>query len=613
MSNHRVAPYLSPYISLIRDLATLENSKQVVFWYVVQLYVLRLVRHLRATGVATAVHETYLAAVKRGFKLMIYLLPSVRRKVQGELDSVTIDLEKKLAPKYDFLPRQHALPETGLTKDDVNKALKLHGNLPNTKWENGRVSGAVYNGTVEMGDIWREAFGRFEVSNPLHADVFPGKLPSRVPPPPPPPPGLWSSFAYSASILKTGVRKMDAEVVAMCLSLFNSPLPTSAVDRNGGAGTTTSGGTESILMACKAYRDRAAAERGITRPEMIVPASAHAAFDKAASYFKIKIHHIPVDPETRKVNIKMVKRAINPNTIMLVGSAMVLFLQPNFPDGIIDDISALSKLAIKHQLGLHVDCCLGSFLVPFLERAGYPAEPFDFRVPGVTSISCDTHKYGFAPKGSSVIMYRSKALRRYQYSIMGAWAGGTYASPSMAGSRPGAIIAGAWASMMKMGIDGYTESCREIVGAAKRIVEGVSEMDDLYVLGDPLVSVVAFSSKTVSIYEVGDVMSKKGWHLNALQSPPALHIACTKLTVPVVDELLKDLRDAVEEVKLQDKPGDGSMVMLCECLLLSHVRPRFLADAGELSLPIDGLGSSSAIGPGLVEEMASRYMDVLYA
>ncbi|KDE02507.1 hypothetical protein MVLG_06938 [Microbotryum lychnidis-dioicae p1A1 Lamole] len=553
MSTRGVAPYLSPYISLIRSLVTLENSKQVVFWYVVQLYVLRLVRHLRATGVATAVHETYVATVKRGFKLMIYLIPSVRRKVQGELDSVTIDLEKKLAPKYDNLPPQHALPSTGLSKEEVIKTLEVHGSLPNTKWENGRVSGAVYNGTVEMGDIWREAFGRFEVSNPLHADVFPG------------------------------VRKMDAEVVAMCLSLFNSPLPTSAVDQNGGAGTTTSGGTESILMACKAYRDRAAAERGITRPEMIVPASAHAAFDKAASYFKIKIHHIPVDTETRKVNIKMVKRAINPNTIMLVGSA------PNFPDGIIDDISALSKLAIKHHLGLHVDCCLGSFLVPFLERAGYPAEPFDFRVPGVTSISCDTHKYGFAPKGSSVIMYRSKALRRYQYSVMGAWAGGTYASPSMAGSRPGAIIAGAWASMMKMGIDGYTESCREIVGAAKRIVQGVSEMDDLYVLGDPLVSVVAFSSKTVSIYEVGDVMSKKGWHLNALQSPPALHIACTRLTVPVVDELLTDLREAVEEVKSQDKPGEGSMVMLY------------------------GLGSSSAIGPGLVEEMASRYMDVLYA
>ncbi len=196
---------------------------------------------------------------------------------------------------------------------------------------------------------------------------------------------------------------MDAEVVAMCLQLYNAQLPTSAADQEGGAGTTTSGGTESILMACLAHRNRARDEFGITRPEMIVSVSAHAAFDKASKMFGIKIHFIPVDPDTRKVNLALVKRAINPNTVLLVGSA------PNFPDGIIDDIPALGKLATKHGLGLHVDCCLGSFIVPYLEKAGFETELFDFRVPGVTSISCDTHKYGFAPKGSSVVMYRSKS------------------------------------------------------------------------------------------------------------------------------------------------------------------------------------------------------------
>jgi sphinganine-1-phosphate aldolase len=196
---------------------------------------------------------------------------------------------------------------------------------------------------------------------------------------------------------------MDAEVVAMCLQLYNAKLPSSAADPNGGAGTTTSGGTESILMACLAHRNRARQEFGITRPEMIVSVSAHAAFDKASKMFGIKIHFIPVDPETRKVNLRLVKRAINANTILLVGSA------PNFPDGIMDDIPGLSDLALKYNLGLHVDCCLGSFIVPYLEKAGFETELFDFRVPGVTSISCDTHKYGFAPKGSSVVMYRSKS------------------------------------------------------------------------------------------------------------------------------------------------------------------------------------------------------------
>ncbi|KAK4704539.1 sphinganine-1-phosphate aldolase, partial [Phenoliferia sp. Uapishka_3] len=477
------------------------------------------------------------------------------KTVHGEIDAATIELEAKLAPKHPTVPPVTSLPSLGLSREEVATALTTLSELPNTKWEDGRVSGAVYHGGEEMNEIWRDAFGKFVVSNPLHADVFPG------------------------------VRKMDSEVVSMCLSLFNSPLPTSAIDQNGGAGTTTSGGTESILMACKAYRDRAAAERGISQPEMIIPISAHAAFDKAAKYFKIKIHHIPVDPVTRKVNLKLLKRAINPNTIMLVGSA------PNFPDGIIDDITELGKLAVRYSLGLHVDCCLGSFLVPFLERAGYPYDPFDFRVPGVSSISCDTHKYGFAPKGSSVIMYREKKLRKYQYSVITTWPGGVYASPSMAGSRPGALIAGAWASMVHMGLSGYTASCIEIVGAAKAIEAGIrTNFPELYILGKPLVSVIAFGSideNDLPIYEVGDKMGSLGWHLNALQTPPALHLACTRLTVPVVGDFLRDLRIAVDETKARETKGGGSMVMLY------------------------GLGSSSAVGPGLVEELATRYMDVV--
>ncbi|BGP17316.1 Dihydrosphingosine phosphate lyase [Rhodosporidiobolus nylandii] len=544
MARSNISP--SFLVTLSKQLATLDNAKTV---YLVLRQFTRLVRHLRARGLLTAAHETYLAAIKRIFALMM-LIPSVRNKVQGELDTVTLELEAKLAPKDGSARSYLALPEHGLSAEEVSKELERMSELPNTRWEDGRVSGAVYHGGKDMGDIWREAFSKFEVSNPLHADVFPG------------------------------VRQMDSEIVSMCLSLFNSPLPTSAVDQNGGCGTTTSGGTESILMACKAYRDRARAEYGITEPEMVVPNSAHAAFDKASKYFGIKIHHIPVDPVSRKVDIKRVRRAINSNTIMLVGSA------PNFPDGAIDDISALSALALKSggRIGLHVDCCLGSFLMPFLEKAGFLSVPFDFRVPGVTS---------------SVIMYRSKALRKHAYAVFTSWPGGVYATPTLAGSRPGAVLAGAWASLLHLGHDGYLTSCLSIVGAAKRIVVGLrADFPELYVLGDPLVSVVAFGSRTegegngkgkVPIYEVGDRMSKLGWHLNALQSPPSLHIACTRLTVPVVDDLLRDLRTAVDEVKEMEGEGKGSMVMLY------------------------GLGSSSAVGPGLVEQMASRYMDVLYS
>jgi len=283
----------------------------------------------------------------------------------------------------------------------------------------------------------------------------------------------------------------------------------------------------------------------------ILPETAHTAFRKAAEYFKIKIHLVPCPAPSYQVSIPHVTRLTNRNTIMLVGSA------PNFPHGIIDDITSLSRLALKNNICLHVDCCLGSFLVPFLERAGYDTEPFDFRLPGVTSISCDTHKYGFAPKGNSTVLYRSAKLRKYQYFISPDWSGGVYASPNMAGSRPGALIAGCWASLMSVGENGYVESCHKIVGAQKRIAEAITEREalgrDLRVVGRPLVSVVAFTSDTLDIYDVADGMSSRGWHLNALQDPPAIHVAVTLPIVAVVDDLLRDLEAAVEDEREKER------------------------------------------------------------
>jgi len=283
----------------------------------------------------------------------------------------------------------------------------------------------------------------------------------------------------------------------------------------------------------------------------ILPETAHTAFRKAAEYFKIKIHYVPCPAPSYKASIPHVARLVNRNTIMLVGSA------PNFPHGIIDDITALSKIALKHNTCLHVDCCLGSFLVAFLARAGHETEPFDFRVPGVTSISCDTHKYGFAPKGNSTVLYRMAKLRKYQYFISPDWSGGVYASPSMAGSRPGALIAGCWASLMSVGEDGYTDACHKIVAAQKQISETIRTSDalkgDVRVMGRPLVSVVAFTSDTLDIYDIADGMNAKGWHLNALQDPPAIHVAVTLPIVAVVDELIRDLEATVGEEREKER------------------------------------------------------------
>jgi sphinganine-1-phosphate aldolase len=304
-------------------------------------------------------------------------------------------------------------------------------------------------------------------------------------------------------------------------------------------------------MACLSARNKAYAERGVTEPEMIIPETGHTAFRKAAEYFKIKLHLVACKAPSYRVDLRAVSRLINPNTVILVGSA------PNFPHGIIDDISGLSKLAHKKKLPLHVDCCLGSFIIPMLLKAGFDAEPFDFKLKGVTSISCDTHKYGFAPKGSSTVLYRSDDYRKYQYFISPDWSGGVYASPSMAGSRPGALIAGCWASLVKQGENGYIDACHKIVGTMKKIEGAIRESpelsSDLKVIGRPLVSVVAFLSNTLNIYDVADAMSARGWHLNALQTPPAIHVAVTLPIVAAADQLIADLIEVTEEVREQER------------------------------------------------------------
>ncbi|KAK0240742.1 pyridoxal phosphate-dependent transferase [Armillaria nabsnona] len=549
-----------------------DKAKTAFFVYFLLTHYLKAHRHVRARGIVTSVKEIY-AWIAHAVIMTVLRLPSMRSKVTEQMDQAKLDIENKLVPKGAAVVRHLSLPEEGKSLEWILAEMeKMDTELEHRgDWRHGKLSGAVYHGGDDMEKVIVTAYQRYCVSNPIHPDVFPA------------------------------VRKMEAEIVAMCLRLFNKP---------DGAGTMTSGGTESIIMAIKTYRDWAKAVKGITEPEMIVPASAHAAFDKGAAYLKIKVHLIPVDRYTRQVDIKRVKRAINVNTIMLVGSSV------NFPDGNQDDIVALGALAATHNIGLHVDCCLGSFIMPYLEKAGlaegvngkYKMIPFDFRVNGVTSISCDTHKYGFAPKGTSVIMYRDAALREYQYYVYPDWMGGAYGSPSFSGSRPGAVIAGTWAAMHYMGsrhvltnisprpdltkssFSGYLESCRSIVNCARFIADTISSsVPELYILGNPPSSVVAFGSKhpKVNIMEVGDKMAARGWHLNALNGTPGVHIACTRLTVTMADTFIADLQDSIEEAKLNPS-GKGTMVALY------------------------GLGNSSAVGPSMVRQLATAFLDTMY-
>ncbi|PYI34671.1 sphinganine-1-phosphate aldolase BST1 [Aspergillus indologenus CBS 114.80] len=491
----------------------LDVIRNIVFILFILRYVRKAYHSLRGYGLFGSIRNVYSAI--RLFCYSAFLrFPGVKGQVDKQVSTAIEGLESKLIASGPGVTRYLTLPKEGWSAEQIRAELGNLANMEHTRWEDGRVSGAVYHGGQDLLKLQAEAFGQFGVANPIHPDVFPG------------------------------VRKMEAEVVAMVLELFNAP--------SDGAGVTTSGGTESIIMACLAARQKAYTERGVTEPEMIIPDTAHAAFIKACNYFKIKLHRVACPAPDYKVHIPSVRRLINSNTVLIVGSA------PNFPHGIVDDIPALSRLATSYKIPLHVDCCLGSFVIAFLKKAGFasPYEEeggFDFRLPGVTSISVDTHKYGFAPKGNSVLLYRNKVYRSYQYFIYPDWSGGVYASPSIAGSRPGALIAGCWASLMNVGESGYIKSCHEIVSAAKKFELSIKEHSilskNLEIVGKPMVSVVAFESKNdaVDIYDIADDLSAKGWHLNALQTPPAIHVAFTVPTASAVDALTNDLVEVVEK------------------------------------------------------------------
>ena len=276
----------------------------------------------------------------------------------------------------------------------------------------------------------------------------------------------------------------------------------------------------------------------------MLPTTAHTAFDKAAQYLGLTVKNVKLNPVTMTVDIKAMERAINKNTIMLVGSA------PNYPYGTIDDIEAISKLALKYNIPMHVDACLGGFLIVFMKRAGYTLSKFDFSLNGVTSISADTHKYGFSPKGSSVILYSHKKYRHHQYTVTVNWPGGVYGSPTISGSRAGSCIAATWASMLSYGLDGYVESTKSIIDTAKYIEAKLRLIKNIYIFGTPKTSVIAMGSKVFDIYRLSDKLCHLGWNLNVLQFPSGIHICVTFLhTKPgMADKFVNDVVKMVEEI-----------------------------------------------------------------
>lgn len=337
------------------------------------------------------------------------------------------------------------------------------------------------------------------------------------------------------------LRKFEHEIIRMTAALFHGGRDC--------VGTMTSGGTESIMLAVKTYRDHARKLKPwIRKPEIIVPRSVHVAFPKAGKYFDVEMIVAPLD-KTFHVDVSAVKRLINPNTIALVGSA------PNYPSGMIDPVEALGELALRHDLGLHVDACIGGFFLPWAEKLGHPIPPFDYRVPGVTSMSADLHKYGYAAKGASTITYRNMGYLRHQFFVDVNWPGGVFASPSLPGTRPGGAIAAAWAALKVMGEDGYCANTEKVMTVAGRFINGINAIDGLAVLGAPPVGVFAYrsTSKKLSIYAIADAMTARGWHIDRQQKPPGIHLMINPGHEKIVDQYLEDLRDSVAAVRENPK------------------------------------------------------------
>ena len=442
-------------------------------------------------------------------------IPRVRRMLESEYEEM-LQIAPEAGPPGDHPIYDHIPPEP-LSPDAILETIKSLADGEQADWSEGRASGAVYHGNSEHIDLLNEVYALHSQSNPLHIDLWPSGM------------------------------KFESEIVAMTAAMLGADRTADEV-----VGTVTSGGTESISMAMKAYRDHS----GIRHPEMVIPDSAHVAFDKAANYFGFRQVRVPVGADYR-ADVDAMARAVTRRTAVVVGSS------PGFPHGVIDPIPELSDMARERGVGFHTDACLGGFLLPWAERLGYEIPAFDFRLPGVTSISADTHKYGYAAKGTSVVLYRGRELRHSQYFVATDWPGGLYYSPTMAGSRPGALLATAWAAMLSLGEEGYLEATKGILETGEEIKHGIAEIPELRVLGDPL-WVIAFASDVVNIYEVMAQMAQRGWSLNGLHKPPAVHIALTlRHAQPgVAARLLTDLRESVAAARAGGgEPQTGSAPM----------------------------------------------------
>jgi glutamate/tyrosine decarboxylase-like PLP-dependent enzyme len=401
------------------------------------------------------------------------------------------------------------IPKHGLGKEQVLESLRSF-KAYDLDWKSGRVWAYVYNPGEEAAQVVKEAYNLFLTENGLDPTVFPSML------------------------------KLETNIVRMVANLLRGDERV--------VGHVTTGGTESIMLAVKAARDKARQERPhIQSPEMVLPQTAHAAFHKAAHYLGLKPVVTPFDPQTFRADVGAMREAITENTILLVASA------PCYSQGVIDPIGEIGALAEEKGLLFHVDACVGGIHLSLMRKLGYPLPDFDFTIPGVTSISADMHKYGYAAKGASTVLYRDKELRRYQIFACTDTTAYTLINPTVLSSKSGGPLAGSWAILNFLGEEGYADIVSVVQQAAERLVSGVNAIEGLHVLGQPDMCMFSFASEVINVYQLADEMKKHGWYLQGQFSTPLsprnLHVSVNYGTVEKVEALLADLKECVESTK----------------------------------------------------------------
>ncbi len=420
------------------------------------------------------------------------------------------------------------IPSKGLSESELFQEMEAL-KKDDLNWKSGRNFAYVYYPGEEILSVVKKAYQLFFSENALNPSAFPS------------------------------LRQMENDTVSMSANLLGGDESV--------VGSLTTGGTESILMAVKTAREWGKKNKQLTgTPEIILPTTAHPAFFKAAHYFNVNVLLVQVEQDFR-VDAQKMEAAITENTVMLVGSA------PSYPQGVIDPITKIGQVAVKHNLLCHVDACIGGFILPFLKQLNYKISDFDFAVEGVTSISTDIHKYGYAAKGASVILYKNAELRKHQFYTYTKWTGGIYASPTMTGTRPGGAIAAAYAALKFVGNDGYLKLAQSCMTTTLKIQNAIREIPELDILSNPDATLFAVTSDSLDIYEVGDEMGILGWQIDRQQMPPSIHFSINPAHEAVADNVIEDLKIAVAKAKKMSLPKVGKNIQLQAVKTMQRVLP----------------------------------------